>query len=62
MKHKVVTTLSPSGVQQMIDSVREYREWIKNGCARLLGRLAQEGYEVPSSLLRDIVPYAGVVK
>ena len=49
MKHKVVTTLSPSGVQQMIDSVREYREWIKSGCARLLERLAQEGYEVASA-------------
>ena len=49
MKHKVVTTLSPSGVQQMIDSVREYREWIKSGCARLLERLTQEGYEVASA-------------
>ena len=49
MKHKVVTTLSPSGVQQMIDSVLEYREWLKNGCTRLLERLAQEGYEVASA-------------
>ena len=49
MKHKVVTTLSPSGVQQMIDSVREYREWIKSGCARILERLTQEGYEVASA-------------
>ena len=49
MKHKVVTTLSPTGVQQMIDSVREYREWIKIGCARLLERLTQEGYEVASA-------------
>lgn len=49
MKHKVVTTLSPSGVQHMIDSVREYREWIKSGCARLLERLTQEGYEVASA-------------
>lgn len=50
MKHKVVTTLSPTGVQQMIDSVREYREWIKIGCARLLERLTQEGYEVASAV------------
>lgn len=49
MKHKVVTPLSPSGVQQMIDSVREYREWLKNGCKKLLDRLAQDGYEVASA-------------
>lgn len=53
MKHKVVTPLSPSGVQQMIDSVQEYREWLKNGCTRLLERLAQEGYEVASAGFAD---------
>lgn len=53
MKHKVVTTLSPSGVQQMIDSVREYREWLKTGCTKLLERLAQEGYEVASAGFAD---------
>lgn len=53
MKHKVVTPLSPFGVQQMIDSVREYREWLKNGCTRLLERLSQEGYEVASASFAD---------
>lgn len=33
----------------MIDSVREYREWLKNGCKKLLDRLAQDGYEVASA-------------
>lgn len=55
MKQKVVTPLSPSGVQQMIDSVLEYREWLKNGCTRLLERLAQEGYEVASAGFADAV-------
>ena len=53
MKHKVVTTLSPTGVQQMIDSVQEYREWLKTGCTLLLERLAQEGYEVASAGFSD---------
>jgi hypothetical protein len=53
VKHKVVTTLSPTGVQQMIDSVQEYREWLKTGCTLLLERLAQEGYEVARAGFSD---------